>query len=766
MANIDRRDFLRLVGAGGVGAGAGFMLAEAIKHPVEYLIPYPVAPEEASSGIATWYNTVCGMCPAGCGISVRTLDGRAKKIEGNPAHPVSQGRLCALGQAGLQALYNPDRLTGPVTLGGARGSGSFVRTTWDEGLAALTTRLRALRESGQGERVCLLTQGARGHLAILLERFMEGLGSSRLLHYDFTHPHTLYAATKILFGEQNLPYYDLGNARYLLSFGADYLGNWLSPVHHALGYGRGRQGRPDARIHCVQIEPRMSLSGAAADEWIPAQPGTEGVLALAIAHRLVEAGVYTGADRGAWAAMLEAYAPAVVTAQTGVGAETIERLADAFAAAQPGLAIGGGAMANHSNGVAALVAVNALNYLVGNIGREGGVIFNPDPPFGRSVEPRARQAAYRTMLELAEDARQGRIDVLIVWNSNPVFGLPAASGFSEALAKIPLIASLSSFMDETTALADLILPSHTYLESWGDDTPEPGVGFSVGAVSQPVVSPLYDTRAIGDTVLELGRSIGLGEKLPWPGMEDYLKASWRDIHAGASQPGKAESFEEFWTALVRAGVWGQDKRRAAASVVVGPSVVSGIGVAAPEFSGSSDEYPFILHPYPSNAFRDGRGANLPWMQELPDPITSVVYGSWVELNPVTATQLGLEEGDLVEVQSTGGTIKAPVCIFPAIGPGVVAMPIGQGHGEYGRYARNRGVNPIEILAPVTEPTTGVLAWGATRVRLVPTGRRVRLLRTGGASRQLGRGIVKTTADGTGGGLRAGLRGIPIVVEGT
>ncbi len=132
MSKVDRREFLKLVGAGGVGAGAGFMLAEANKHPVEHLIPYSVPPEEFSPGIATWYNSVCGMCPAGCGISVRTREGRAKKIEGNPSHPVNQGRLCALGQAGLQVLYNPDRLTGPLLQHGERGTDEFAQTSWDD----------------------------------------------------------------------------------------------------------------------------------------------------------------------------------------------------------------------------------------------------------------------------------------------------------------------------------------------------------------------------------------------------------------------------------------------------------------------------------------------------------------------------------------------------------------------------------------------------------------------------------------------------------
>jgi molybdopterin-containing oxidoreductase family iron-sulfur binding subunit len=194
-------------------------------------------------------------------------------------------------------------------------------------------------------------------------------------------------------------------------------------------------------------------------------------------------------------------------------------------------------------------------------------------------------------------------------------------------------------------------------------------------------------------------------------------------------------------------------------------VIQDSRVDAPQFSGSADAYPFFLHPFLSN-LHDGSGANLPWLQELPDPLTSVVYGSWVELNPTTAQQLGVSDGDVVDVESMHGRISAPVCVFQAIRPDVVAMPIGQGHSEYGRYAQHRGVNPLQILAPQVEPSTGALAWSATRVKVVRTGRRVQLLKTDGTARELGRGIVRTTAattTPTAADHSAALRNIPIKV---
>ena len=212
------------------------------------------------------------------------------------------------------------------------------------------------------------------------------------------------------------------------------------------------------------------------------------------------------------------YSTERVASQTGVPADTIVRLADEFARTRPSLAIGGGAAGNHTNGVDILIAVNVLNYLAGNVGVSGGLIFNPPPVAGAESVP--RRASYRTMLELAEDARAGRIDVLILNKTNPVFALPAAARFKEALADIPMIVSLSSFMDETTAFADLILPAHTYLESWGDDFPEPGVGFPVGAIAQPVVSPSVRHARDRRHHSRLSRNASiLAPRLPWTNME-------------------------------------------------------------------------------------------------------------------------------------------------------------------------------------------------------------------------------------------------------
>jgi menaquinone reductase, molybdopterin-binding-like subunit len=726
------------------------LYGESVKKKVELLVPQVVPPEDYSPGIATWYNTVCQQCSAGCGISVRIREGRAKKIEGNPLHPVSQGHLCSMGQAGVNTLYNPDRIRTPLQRAGERGSGEFTEISWDDALTSLGNTLGTLRIREHANRVFLLSGGVRGHLDVLFSKFMSEMGSGHYLQYDFAYPANQYEANRVAFGTDVLPYYDIKNTDYLLSFGADYLGTWLSPVHYSAAYGHLRQGEDRHRGKCVQIEPRMSLSGANADEWIVATPGTEGLLAMAVAHGILAGGHYAGADAAEWTAALASYSPASVSKQTGVAAADIGRIAEEFMRAEAGLAIGGGGAAAGTNGVATLVAVNLLNYLSGNLGKPGGVLFNPDPVIAGA--PKQRLASHADMLKLIVAMSGGEVEVLLLHQANPAYTLPPAAKFSKALGNVAHVVSLSSFMDETTAMADLILPTHTYLEAWGDDVPEPGVGVPVASISQPVVTPVFDTRATGDIILALAHQIGgeLPAKLPWNQFEDYLKGSWQQIYAGQSEQDASFSFDDFWQDALKAGVWAE-KNGSPAAPTGDPSDAFKQHLKMPPaaFDGDAGEYPFYLHPYLTQAFHDGRGANLPWMQELPDPLTSVVYASWVELNPQTAADMGVSEGDIIEVASPAGTIRAPAFLYPGIRPDVVAMPFGQGHAEYGRYAKDRGANPVEILGQHTDEDSGALAWAATRVKLRNTGDQVKLIKTDGVSRTLGRQILGPADSGHG-----------------
>ena len=311
---------------------------------------------------------------------------------------------------------------------------------------------------------------------------------------------------------------------------------------------------------------------------------------------------------------------------------------------------------------------------------------------------------------------------LLLYNANPVFGTPDNWRVSEAVEKVPFIASFGSFIDETSILADMILPDHSPLESWLDDAPPSGSARTVASLAAPAMSPLHNTRAMPDVLLDVAQQLGgdIAKSLPWKTYDEALKVAFEQLR---QQKGSvtATDPDDFWQKVQDQGGWWSAEEKplpvSAGKLVGGPAKN-----AAPQFDGDPAQFPFHLLPYASQMWYDGSLANLPWMQEAPDPISSVMWGSWVEINTQTAAKLGIAQGDLLEVASQHGTLQAPAFVTPGIAPDCVAMPIGQGHTNFTRYAKDRGANPISILAPLTDSETGSLAWAATRVKISRIGK--------------------------------------------
>ena len=694
MTPMDRRRFFKITAITGTTAALA-----SCGNPENQIVRF-IPDEELTPGVAVWKPSVCPLCAAGCGVTARVMDGDAevfrngqpgvtrmglvRKLEGDPEHPISKGRLCVRGQAAVQVTYHPDRLVAPQRRTGERGSGQFTEISWDEALKTLVERLDAAAAAGPSS-LAFLSRPRRGRRHELVAEFLRRLGAPAPVSFEIFDDAVLRRANELSFGRHQLPTFDLARTRYLVNFGADLLGTWNSPLAHSVAYGAMRQGRGGTRPKFVQVEPRMSQTGASADEWLAVRPGTEGALALGLAHVVMKAGLRPadGAGRAGtlldgWSAGLTAFTPEAVEKETGVSAARIERLAREFASYGPAVAVIGGTPLAHTNGLAQALAVNALNALVGSVGAEGGVSFMP--------QATSSAAPARTLREALAAAPP---QVLLVDDANPVFAAPAAWKVADWLRQVPFIASFGSFIDETSALADLILPDHSFLESWVDSAPESGAAVAVATVAGPAMRPLYDTRSMPDVLLDAGRRLKtpLSPAMPWQTFEEMLQAP-----AAGPTP-------------------------AAAAPARNAEVAAPTAWRAPQLDGSAGEYPFQFMPYASQALFDGSLAHLPWLQELPDPLTSAMWSSWVEVNVKAAERLGIADGDVVEVASAHGSLRAPVVISPGIGPDAVAMPVGQGHDTFTRYASGRGANPLAILAPVAEPATGQLAWAATRVKI-------------------------------------------------
>ncbi len=692
--SMDRRRFLKVTAITGTTAALA-----GCGNPENQIVRF-IPEEELVPGIAVWKPSVCPLCAAGCGVIARVMDGEAevfrkgqpgitrmglaRKLEGDPAHPLSKGRLCVRGQAAVQVTYHPDRLVAPQRRRGDRGTGQFTEISWDEALSLLTERLDAA--AAGPAPLAFLSRPRPGRRHELVTEFLRRFGAPAPITFEIFDDAVLRHANALSFGRHQLPTLDLAHTRYLVSFGADLLGTWNSPLAHSVAYGAMRHAPGGVRPKFVQVEPRMSQTGASADEWLAARPGTEGALALGLAHVIMKAGLRVASAAGragalvdGWTSGLADFTPEAVERQTGVPAARVDRLAREFATYGPAVAVIGGAPLAHTNGLAQALAVNALNALVGNIGVEGGMAFMP-----QSAPPQAQARTLRETMAAAPP------QVLLLDDANPVFAAPAGWKVTEWLRQVPFIASFGSFIDETSVHADLILPDHSFLESWVDSAPESGAASFVATVAPPVMRPLYDTRSMPDVLLDVGRRLKqpLTPALPWQTFEEMLQtAATPEATPAATGSGRP---------------------------VAAPAPTAW---HAPVLDGSAGEYPFHFVPFASQALLDGSLAHLPWLQELPDPLTSAMWSTWVEINVRTAEQLGIADGDIVEVTSTAGSLRAPVVISPGIGPDAVAMPVGQGHDTFTRYASGRGANPLAILAAMAEPATGQQAWAATRVKI-------------------------------------------------
>ncbi|MET0214217.1 MAG: molybdopterin dinucleotide binding domain-containing protein, partial [Vicinamibacterales bacterium] len=731
-----------------LGAAAPAVAASACSPvPPERIIPYVVPPEDDVPGVATWYASSCGECPASCGTRVRTREGRAVKIEGNPEHPINRGRLCIRGQAALQGLYNPDRLRGahrrevmPA------GQSRLVPVAWEDALVALTDRVRMMRDEGRANRIAIVTPLITGSLDRLFDAWAKAIGGARRVRYEPFGYEAIRTASRLCFGREAVPHFDFARANVVVSFGADFLETWLSTVEYTSAFTDAHRLRDGRKSRFVHVEPRRSLTASSADEWLASSPGTEMLVALAMIQVIVGEKRSQGPsnnDLKTIGDLVAPFSPDQVADRTGIPAQKITDLARSFSDPQAGagrsLAIGGGVSVSGSNATGLQAAIHLLNYVAGNVGTT--VRFGPNQSYGRVN-------SYRDMVDLVGALRSGEVELLITYDVNLAFTLPGALDAGAALQRVPFVASFSNVLDETAARANLVLPTHSTLESWGDTEPRSGVRGLV----QPVMQPLFDSRHVGDMLIDVARRLGddVANEVQGENFFEYLRSDWQAFHKQLSD---GSDFDEFWAAaLERGGLWSEatvEQVRLAADAARLTFEPAG-------FDGAADG--LVVLPYASLHFYDGRGANRPWLQEIPDPVTKAAWASWAEVHPDTAKAIGATDGQLVTVESMHGKLDASLLTNSQLRPGVVAIPIGQGHTQYGRYATGRGVNPIALIDPAPEALSGGVRWLSVKARVTPRDLRRPVGRSQGSEQQLDREIARVVSlnDVAGGGAPAAM----------
>ena len=767
---LTRRNFLAWAGLGAVGAVAceGFGIREG-----ELQVQSSARlPEDLVRGNDNWYASLCRTCPSCEGIVIRVMEGRAKMIQGNPYFPTNEGKIHARCEAGLQALYHPDRIPAPLRRSGPRGSGQFLPVNWlPNGMDTLKDALQT-----NGSSSVMITAPLRGHMAVLADRFATAIGGERL-GFEAIDNNTYRAAIKNVFDQDSLPDLDLENSQFILSFGADFLSTWVSPTRFGRGYGEFRQGEHRDRGMFYQIDSRFSMTAANADKWLWVRPGQEGQIALSLAQVIVSEdlqadGVDVASLLGGGADILNAYRPEVVAERAGLTpemtggnpAEFLKDLARKFAARQPSIAIGGGSAGAQSNGLFNLEAIYALNHLVGSAGKKGGLKFNPPSPWA-DVPSSSIVGSLDDWTRVTEQIRSGQTKLLMLHGADPVHGLPDSLQLREAIAEADdlFVVSFSPFIDDTSAMADLVLPDRVSLEDWGDDISEPGPGYQVVGLQQPVVNPLFDLDPMSfpDVLLTMAQELGKESDLPWANFKAMLREGSDALFNMNRGSIEAASADEFWNNMLSRGGWWDELRHGPTTVKPADGLLRTIVAKekGPEFNGigtaSIGSDSFYLVPFAHNTLLDGYNGHLPWLQAAPDPLSTVTWQTWVELNDTIANRLGVKEGDILRIESSKDSIRAIAYPTPAVPPHTVSVPFGQGRKHGSDYATgrpgNESANVMDILETTTVNGTGSLAWAGTTVRVSKTGESVSISKLEGDARAVEIGltpseeIIKTIA---------------------
>ncbi len=715
---FNRREFLKVV-----GAGTGLAASGCATDIPEKLIPYVVQPDEVVPGNAVWYTGTCDECASGCGVLVRTREGRVVKVEGNPKHPVNKGGLCALGQSSVQALYDPDRVREPLF----REIGkSFAPVSWREGIDSFAESISSSSEGGK--KTVFFTRPLQPTERVLLARVTSGLSGFSHMEYELLSEVPLRHAAETLYGKGAVTHFDFSKADVVLGVGADYLETWVSPMKFSREFSSRRKPENGSLSKVFHIEPRLSLTASNADIWMKNAPRTEVLLLKAVLHEVSRKKSLSGAVGSAVSRLLKGFDSSEALEKSQVTPSLFTQLVESLLSAKSSLVVAGGAGVSADASEAALLSL-VINIALGNVGKS--VLLS----FESAEVPQATPAKIN---QLIADLKAGHVGTIVFLDTNPAFSLPSSSEFTKALSKAAQVVAITKSLDETAKLATLVLPLSTSFESWGDSEPLPGVF----ALNQPSMQPVFKTQGFGDILLSLDASqkYASGKKFDKKvNYLDVLKDEWKK-RLGAS------NFESKWASLVQSG----------GDLSVSPTYRSGVSPDWGAVKESSDKRNgekkkqstsgLTAIAYPTVRFHDGRGANRPWMQEIPDPMTSAVWGSWIEIHPDTAEANNIKNGDVVQIKTSHGAVDAPAYVTKYIHPSVVAIPIGQGHEGYGRYAAGVGSNPLKLLSfEATEKASTIsLVEGGAQIR--PSIAKDKLIQLQFSDSQYKRGFVRSVTE--------------------
>lgn len=637
---LSRRSFLET---------AGFSLSIAAlsgcgRAPQRLSLPFPEQPAEVIPGVSKNYASTCHGCPAGCGLLVKVRDGRPLKMEGMPEHPLSKGGLCATGQALPLELYDSFRLKHPIYKG--------APATWEDLDRKIGLEIEAIKANKLAVRFVtptITSPTTKEEIRRFLGEFTDG----KHLMFDPVSSSAILDAHLETHGRRVLPHYDFAAAKVIVACGADFLGTWISPVEFTAGWSSRRRPTtttPEMSYH-VQLEGRLSLTGTKADRRYRVSPLEFGMVLSEIASRI--------------AARAGVSFPHVEYKHRPLPEEAIEDLASRLWAAQAESLV-----ICDSQDVATQTVVNFINYTLKNYGKTLDI----------NRSSLQRQGDDRSVQELLEELESGKVGALFVAGIDLNYSLSDRESLSSAIQKTRMVVSFAERQNEIASVSHFVCPDHHPLETWLDA--EPVVGTL--SLSQPTIQPLAQTRSLLESLAR------------WRGRQEssyeLIREHWK---TKVFPEGPGESFDALWDRAVHDGVYLRTNLSETTAGDFRPE-----GVRAAQESIITDG--FTLELYPRIGLTDSRHAHNPWLQELPDPITKIVWDNYASLSPRTAEQLQVRDGDVVSIEDRNSKLRVELPIVSQVGQAdsVIAVALGYGVRGTDRFAQ---VGPRWLEA---KPTVG------------------------------------------------------------
>ena len=758
---MNRRSFIKL--SAGTGAAVA-VVPSALKAMETELGGKDFSPTTLTERKAIPIN--CHVCNIQDGAIAYVENGRVVKLEGNPEHVSTRGRLCAKGNSGMWYSYDPDRILYPLRRVGARGEGKWKRITWDEALTELAQKLDAAIKEDPNSVVLKYGRNRSGGV---IDRFMNTIGSASVLNHTSVCESSKKVGMEPTWGP-DIETPDFANTKYVLNFGSNILE--AAYFHNPLSQ-RITEGRVDNNMKIVTFDVRLSNTAGFSDEWIPVFPGTDGAVALAMGNVILREDLQDSDFINTWTNIsveelkkhYAQFTPEWAEKISGVPKATIERIAREFALAKPATLFTYRGPAKHLYGSYNEKACMMLPIMTGNIEKRGGYCLprgmgwpQPEPAPSKPAKDStvahppeyplaAHKVSHLTVFWMAE-GRQ-KVNVYMTYQDNPVYTNPGAMAtwgkFLKDEKLVPFYVSMSPFMGEETALADLILPDCPYLERWEPESMPNSLWPWLG-IRQPVHAPLGEAREnrvmMRDIIHKLDPDGSKGMKKFWDFKdgEDYMRHHFDNV-PGLKEAGGLDF-------LKKHGVWpiyGKlDPKTGKVTDKTGREIQAEYGLhmkelSAADMTGTSvdGKGTILKNGKAVGVRRDGKnyvgfgtgnrlinvrvdewakyGFNpmptfkrIPWHEAMKDDemvlttfklnvhkqsrtaavkwLAEIAHSNPAWMNPETGAKLGIKTGDLVRVESKVGYLVTKAYVTEGIHPKVIAISTAFGHWEYGRLA--------------------------------------------------------------------------------